>query len=721
LKESVRKKDSGSQARICKDLRKKKQCEFFWDDKKTTESQDIMNRCLEIEEFISECKRRKYCPYFVSQLNSQKSDIVLAPYTYIVDPVVREHFPLETLQESIMILDEAHNFPDQCSDHLCIDVPFRLVEDAIEVCQRLESTQLMAHLRNEDRIDLGELAKIRQLLQNWNTLLHRLEHNDPEFQRLLSTTVSEKLVALRKGAEFLFDLLKSSGIAEENVGLVVDLLASIIVNAVDLQLTQGEVFALEMIRRFMTLVFQNRWDHEYNVEYLGKNFAVCLTNEHGISLFCFTAAPGFKEIVDYHPHTIILTSGTLSPIESFAEELDQPFPIRLEGGHVAHPSQVFVGIIGKGTLGGQFQFTYSNRRDANMKRDLVASLRSLYEYLPAGILTFVPSFSFLEDFCDGLVGACQKKVFVESRDATKTREVLAGFQRNAADGAALLAVCRGKLSEGLDFTDDLARCVSIVGIPFPNSSDFKVNLKKQWLEERRRGSGSKWYTESALRAVNQAIGRAIRHKDDYAAVVLMDERFLGFRNMISKWIRPSIHEAKTWDDLMMDLKCFFIRQKNGITEESAALEVEKARRMMVHSGPVVLPKTISLRGVSVKEMKVNVVEVPLKMVKRERSEELKKESASNTLMAFFSRNFGDDSSGESKSQDLSLGTSLDKAKKGRQVVEKAVVTETPTCVYCKVKGKKGQMMKCRHWACQECLEYSIDCPECKKKSVKLHL
>ena len=34
-------------------------------------------------------------------------------------------------------------------------------------------------------------------------------------------------------------------------------------------------------------------------------------------------------------------------------------------------------------------------------------------------------------------------------------------------GAILMAVCRGRISEGLDFSDNAARAVIIVGIPFP--------------------------------------------------------------------------------------------------------------------------------------------------------------------------------------------------------------------------------------------------------------
>ena len=39
------------------------------------------------------------------------------------------------------------------------------------------------------------------------------------------------------------------------------------------------------------------------------------------------------------------------------------------------------------------------------------------------------------------------------------------------DGALFMAVCRGKVSEGLDFADNNARAVICVGIPFPNVKD----------------------------------------------------------------------------------------------------------------------------------------------------------------------------------------------------------------------------------------------------------
>ena len=39
-------------------------------------------------------------------------------------------------------------------------------------------------------------------------------------------------------------------------------------------------------------------------------------------------------------------------------------------------------------------------------------------------------------------------------------------------------------------------------------------------------SGEEWYKQQASRAVNQAVGRVIRHRHDYGAIILCDERCL---------------------------------------------------------------------------------------------------------------------------------------------------------------------------------------------------
>lgn len=86
----------------------------------------------------------------------------------------------------------------------------------------------------------------------------------------------------------------------------------------------------------------------------------------------------------------------------------------------------------------------------------------------------------------------------------------------------MFAVIGAKLSEGLNFADDLARAVVIVGLPFPNlgSPELRERMKyvKMLEDKRLAGSADKSKRESGkdaaaelyenlcMNAVNQSIG-----------------------------------------------------------------------------------------------------------------------------------------------------------------------------------------------------------------------
>ena len=106
-----------------------------------------------------------------------------------------------------------------------------------------------------------------------------------------------------------------------------------------------------------------------------------------------------------------------------------------------------------------------------------------------------------------------------------------------------MCVCRGKLSEGIDFIDDAARAIFVIGIPYPCVNDPRVVQKQEYLdlkvkeEPNMEVDGAKWYKLQASRTVNQAIGRVIRHIRDYGTVFLCDERYGSSFVEISKWMR----------------------------------------------------------------------------------------------------------------------------------------------------------------------------------------
>ena len=58
-----------------------------------------------------------------------------------------------------------------------------------------------------------------------------------------------------------------------------------------------------------------------------------------------------------------------------------------------------------------------------------------------------------------------------------------------------------------------------------------------------------------MRSLNQSIGRAIRHKNDYAAIFLIDKRFNGskIRRKLPGWIKDAgIIETSTFGNVVAE-------------------------------------------------------------------------------------------------------------------------------------------------------------------------
>jgi Rad3-related DNA helicase len=169
--------------------------------------------------------------------------------------------------------------------------------------------------------------------------------------------------------------------------------------------------------------------------------------------------------------------------------------------------------------------------------ELGRAITRVAEVTPGGILIFFPSYRVMERCHElwqgtGISGEIEKKagkkVFMEPKDPAKYQATMERYykaifgvdQRKGAkagastkvsgNGAILMGVCRGRISEGLDFSDNAARCVIVIGIPYPQMTDPKVILKKDYLDRRFRAkqqdyqplSGKDWYGQQATRAVN---------------------------------------------------------------------------------------------------------------------------------------------------------------------------------------------------------------------------
>ncbi|KNE73400.1 hypothetical protein AMAG_17581 [Allomyces macrogynus ATCC 38327] len=221
---------------------------------------------------------------------------------------------------------------------------------------------------------------------------------------------------------------------------------------------------------------------------------------------------------------------------------------------------------------------------------------------PQGVLGFFPSYGNMDGLLatwrqEGVLDriAQSKDPFVEPKDKKDLPGVVGQF--NAASdsgthGGLLFGVCRGKISEGIDFADNKGRAALILGIPYPNYRDPRVELKKAYLETmKRKGLGTldgrEWYQQQASRAVNQAIGRVVRHRHDYGAILLMDERFANahVRQQLSRWVRPYLRLFNSCADLPNVLTKFFCTNV-AMFPMTASTDSDLAGSALGHAGPV---------------------------------------------------------------------------------------------------------------------------------------
>lgn len=160
----------------------------------------------------------------------------------------------------------------------------------------------------------------------------------------------------------------------------------------------------------------------------------------------------------------------------------------------------------------------------------------------------------------------KKDVYVESRDSSKTEKMLNDYsksikQKNSSrTGAIIFSVIGGKLSEGMNFSDDLGRCVIVVGLPFPNKSSPELIEKMNFISKATNSSaGGEYYENLCMKAVNQSIGRSIRHIGDYATVVLLDARYHR-QNIVQKlpdWIKQNLITANAYGKVHCEIAKFF--------------------------------------------------------------------------------------------------------------------------------------------------------------------
>uniref|UniRef100_A0A4W3J9H9 DNA 5'-3' helicase n=1 Tax=Callorhinchus milii TaxID=7868 RepID=A0A4W3J9H9_CALMI len=595
----------------CKELLEEnsgKSCLYFHGVHKMKEQSSLqcvhgLHLAWDIEELLRVGKKIRACAYFAARELMQDADIVFCPYNYLLDPQIRASMEIQ-LKDQIVILDEAHNI-ENCAQE---SSSFTVSQN-----QLLFAREELDSMVNHDirKTDHEPLRAVCYSFTNWlkessGTLVEReyeTSHRVWHGKEMLNVFHSWGLTSST------FPILQkhlAAVIEKEEKVITVDRREELIklptVSAPTQMVLKGLFMVLDFLFRD-----SSRFADDYRVAvlqtYMWTN-QPDLADENGffarprnrrkarqktsvltLNFWCLNPAVAFSDLSG-SLRTIVLTSGTLSPMESFSSELGVKFSIQLEANHVIDKSQVWVGTIGLGPKGRKLCATFQHTETFEFQDEIGDLLLHICQTVTRGVLCFLPSYKMLDKMQNrwrytGLWNKLEeiKVVITEPQGGDKNDfDGLLKSYYNAIkdkgdkDGALLVAVCRGKVSEGLDFTDDNARAVVTIGIPFPNIKNLQIELKRKYNDQhsQTRGllRGSQWYDIQAFRALNQALGRCIRHKNDWGALILVDDRFRNnpnrYINGLSKWVRQQVHHHPDFSSALQSLATFSKAQQEDV-------------------------------------------------------------------------------------------------------------------------------------------------------------
>ncbi|KAJ6178379.1 Helicase-like DEXD box c2 type [Penicillium mononematosum] len=467
----------------------------------------------DIEDIAEVGKKLGICPYYASRPVIKHSEIVTLPYPLLLQRSAREALNL-SVKGHIVIIDEAHNLMDAIAGIHSVTVSLSQIQTAIG--------QLTTYARKfKNRLKGKNRNYVAQVIRLVSSIAEHMKSISQQKGPLEGSVQTSDLMA-GKGVDQINPYKLSRYLQESKLARKVDGY---------LESSQQPQPGRFKDKTTMPVLFhiQSFLLPLMNPSQEGRLFFQKSQDDVLLKYMLLDPTNHFREIAE-DARAVILAGGTMSPMSDYVNHLFSYLPPERLGtfsyGHVIPKSNLVAQSLTQGLMGNEFDFTYEARNSEKMScsecmEEAHSQRKRPKHSQPTGT---------------------EEEDLYESREAVTTTDDLLQEYTEAVEsgsGALLLSIVGGKLSEGINFSDKLGRGVFIIGLPFPNIRSAVWQAKIQYLEEKTykqasgteperkaagKAAGRDFYENSCMRAVNQCIGRAIRHVNDYAAIVMIDRR-----------------------------------------------------------------------------------------------------------------------------------------------------------------------------------------------------
>ncbi|KAF8323397.1 DNA repair helicase [Clavulina sp. PMI_390] len=557
------------------------------------------------------------CPYFTIRRMMPFVDVVIYSFHYLLDPKVAEQVSKELSKDAIVVFDEAHNIDNVCIESLSIDLTRPMLDAATRSVAKLGDR--IEEIKQTDASKLqDEYAKLVEGLQEADNSeenitgipilpddllkeaipgnIRKAEHFVAFLKRLveyLKTRMRVQHVVAETPVSFLQHLKDITFIERRPLKFCAERLQSLVRT---LDLTRLDEFAaLQKIANFATLVATYEKGFLLILEpFETENATVANPVFH---LTCLDPALAIKPVLEQF-QSVIITSGTISPLDMYPKMLRFE-PVVQETYTMTLDRNSFLPIvITRGSDQVAVSSRFEVRNDPAVVRNFGNILIEYVKIVPDGVVAFFPSYLYMESIVaawndmDILTEVWKHKlIFVETPDANETSIALENYRRACDNGrgAVLLAVARGKVSEGIDFDHHYGRAVIMFGIPYQYTESRILKARLEYLRDEYRIRESEFLGFDAMRNAAQCMGRALRGKTDWGMMVFADKRFARAdkRSKLPRWMNQYITESASnlSTDMALVLSKHFLRmisqpQKEGSSGKQSLwslADVEKAQ------------------------------------------------------------------------------------------------------------------------------------------------
>uniref|UniRef100_A0A4W3J3M8 ATP-dependent DNA helicase DDX11 n=1 Tax=Callorhinchus milii TaxID=7868 RepID=A0A4W3J3M8_CALMI len=555
-------------------------CPFYTYEQMQFLRDEVLVEVKDIEQLVSLGKEIKACPYYGSRFAIPPAQLVVMPYQMLLHSSTRRASGIK-LKDQIVVIDEAHNLIDTISCIYSCEVTGTQL-----CCAHSQLSQYMERYRT--RLKAKNLMYIKQILY---ILVHLIRILGGEFIDVLLQCLNGKLLALIGIGYFLnhhfFQTQDELNMVQNrNISSLFGFVEKYQVAAVKPVDKENEkkpkTAALDNFLQSLNQkgeAMENEQPAMASPMMKVEGFIFALTNANkdgrvliqrqgtvahsSLKFLLLNPAVYFAEIVK-ECRAIVVAGGTMQPkiFVAVCEVFILCLALCSQNvlGHVIPPENILPLILCNGPSGHQLEFTYQKRDKPLLMDETARIVSNLCNVVPGGIVCFFPSYEYEKQVYahwekTGVLAQLEtkKKIFQEPKKASQVDQVLSEYSRciqqsklSAGDitGALLFSVVGGKMSEGINFSDDLGRCVVMVGMPFPNinSPELKERMAyvdKTMMKTEGRSPGKILVENLCMKAVNQSIGRVIRHREDYASIVLLDHRYSrpSILSKLPAWIR----------------------------------------------------------------------------------------------------------------------------------------------------------------------------------------